>query len=464
MNINRQNFKLNPTQIILLGFLLIVLTGAFLLMLPISSASREMTPFIDCLFTSTSAVCVTGLTTVNTAVHWSLFGKMIIISLIQVGGLGFMSILTVFMIIFGKQITLSERVLIQESLNLDTFKGIVVFVKKIIIATLFVEIIGIIILSFRFIPKYGFVSGLFKSFFHSISAFCNAGFDGLGASSLSAYHNDPLVSLTIMALIILGGLGFSVWIELFECAADLKRKIIPANLIIRRLSLHTKLVLIITTVLIISGGIFFFIAEYTNPDTIGNFSISEKLLASFFQSVTLRTAGFFTIDQYTLTPSSKLISVVLMTIGGSPGGAAGGMKTTTLGVIIVSMINIVRGNERIFIFHRRISFNTLLRSLVIVMLIISLLLSGCIILSFTEIHLLGRFEFLDLLYEVTSALSTTGLSVGISPLLTTTGKLVLSALMFIGRLGPFTIALALTRKVNKNNNSMNYPEGKVLVG
>ena len=464
MNINRQNFKLNPTQIILLGFLLIVLTGAFLLMLPISSASREMTPFIDCLFTSTSAVCVTGLTTVNTAVHWSLFGKMIIISLIQVGGLGFMSILTVFMIIFGKQITLSERVLIQESLNLDTFKGIVVFVKKIIIATLFVEIIGIIILSFRFIPKYGFVSGLFKSFFHSISAFCNAGFDVLGASSLSAYHNDPLVSLTIMALIILGGLGFSVWIELFECAADLKRKIIPANLIIRRLSLHTKLVLIITTVLIISGGIFFFIAEYTNPDTIGNFSISEKLLASFFQSVTLRTAGFFTIDQYTLTPSSKLISVVLMTIGGSPGGAAGGMKTTTLGVIIVSMINIVRGNERIFIFHRRISFNTLLRSLVIVMLIISLLLSGCIILSFTEIHLLGRFEFLDLLYEVTSALSTTGLSVGISPLLTTTGKLVLSALMFIGRLGPFTIALALTRKVNKNNNSMNYPEGKVLVG
>ncbi|MBR1442702.1 MAG: Trk family potassium uptake protein, partial [Firmicutes bacterium] len=288
--------------------------------------------------------------------------------------------------------------------------------------------------------------------------------DVLGASSLSAYHNDPLVSLTIMALIILGGLGFSVWIELFECAADLKRKIIPANLIIRRLSLHTKLVLIITTVLIISGGIFFFIAEYTNPDTIGNFSISEKLLASFFQSVTLRTAGFFTIDQYTLTPSSKLISVVLMTIGGSPGGAAGGMKTTTLGVIIVSMINIVRGNERIFIFHRRISFNTLLRSLVIVMLIISLLLSGCIILSFTEIHLLGRFEFLDLLYEVTSALSTTGLSVGISPLLTTTGKLVLSALMFIGRLGPFTIALALTRKVNKNNNSMNYPEGKVLVG
>ena len=464
MSITNQKFKLNPTQIIIMGFLIIVLAGVLLLMLPISSTSREMTPFIDCLFTSTSAVCVTGLTTVNTAVHWSLFGKMVIIALIQIGGLGFMSILTVFMMIFGKQITLSERILIQESLNLATFKGIVVFVKKIIIATLLVEIIGTIVLSFRFIPKYGFVSGLFKSFFHSISAFCNAGFDVLGASSLCSYYDDPLVSLTIMTLIVFGGLGFSVWIELFECVSDLRKKVVPANLILRRLSLHTKLVLIITAVLIIFGCGFFFIAEYSNANTIGNFSIPEKLLASLFQSVTLRTAGFFTIDQYTLTPSSKLISVVLMAIGGSPGGTAGGMKTTTFGVIIVSIITIIRGNERIFLFNRRISFNTLLRSLVIVMLIIILLLSGCIILSFTEVELSGRFEFLDILYEVTSALSTTGLSVGISPLLTTTGKFVLSALMFIGRLGPFTIALALTRKVDKNNSSMNFPEGKVLVG
>lgn len=456
--------RLKPTQIIVLSFLIIILVGAFFLSLPISSASGTHTPFIDALFTATSATCVTGLVVVSTVSHWSLFGQFVIFILIQIGGLGIMTIVTATFMVFGKKITLKERVIIQESFNLFQNNGLVAFVKYIVTMTLIIEAIGAIFLAFKFIPEYGFLDGLFKSVFHSVSAFCNAGFDIIGETSLMKYHDDVYINFIIMKLIVLGGLGFTVCHELIDMFVDVFKKKYELKMGIKRLSLHTKLVLTITSILIVFGFVAFFVLEYNNPKTIAGMGIGDKMLASLFQSVTLRTAGFATIDEGGLTYASKFLSVIFMMIGGSPSGTAGGIKTVTMGVVIIAVISVIKGNDSIDVYGRSISLYNLQKALSVFMLLLSFLIVGSIVLACTEMNMLRQFEFLDLLFETASALGTVGVSTGITPFLSQHAKVVITVFMFIGRLGPVTIAVAVASRRKSTTNLLHYPEGKILVG
>ena len=456
--------KLNPTQIIVIGFLILNLIGTLLLMMPFSYADGKETSFTNALFTSTSALCVTGLSVVNTLEHWSLIGKCVILFLIQIGGIGFMTIVTSILVVLGKKVTLKERIVLQESFNLDTFQGMVSFAKKIILGTIFFEGTGAFLLSIKFVPKYGFASGIFKGIFHSISAFCNAGFDIFGSDSLISYSNDWYINIILALLIIIGGLGFIVWVDLLKVIKNSFGKKLPLRKKFQNLSLHSKLVLTISTTLIIFGWIYIFFSEYDNPATLGNMSFGEKTLASFFQSVTLRTAGFTTINQGDLTYASKLLGIAFMLIGGSSGSTAGGMKTVTIGVVIIAVISVIRAHDSISVFKKSISFNTLQKALTVVVMMIGFLLILTIALSFTEKGINYNYEFMDLFYEASSALGTVGLSVGLTPYLSIAGKIIICVGMFIGRLGPVTIAVALASKNNSVKNLLHYPEEKIFVG
>lgn len=457
-------FKFGPPHIIVFSFFIVILIGTFLLNLPISSQNGESIGFIDAMFTATSAVCVTGLVVVNTYYHWSLFGKIVILLLIQIGGLGFMSLFTIVLVFLGKKITLKGRILIQESFNLSTFKGMVMFLKKIIKVTFVIEGLGAIILSLRFIPEYGFIGGVFRGVFHSISAFCNAGFDILGANSLMPYSTDYVINITIMVLIILGGLGFTVLIDIskyvkYKIAKFRKKKV---ELFI--MTAHSKLALTITAILILLGAILTFIIEYKNPETLLNLRFDQKILASMFQSVTLRTAGFDAIGQADLNYGSKFLAIILMAIGGSPGGTAGGIKTVTIGALVLAVISVIKGKDCITAFKKTISVSTIQKALSVIMMMMTLIFTATIILTMTEKGIGTQYEFIDILYEVASALGTVGLSTGITPSLSFIGKIVIILCMFIGRLGPITIVLALSfTKLNKKN-VIHYPEEKIIVG
>ena len=457
-------FKFGPPHIIVFSFFVVIMIGTFLLSLPISSQNGESVGFIDALFTATSAVCVTGLVVVNTYYHCSLFGKIIILCLIQIGGLGFMSLFTIILVVLGKKITLRGRILIQESFNLSTFKGMVMFLKKIIRVTFIIEGIGAVILSIRFIPEYGLIGGIFKGIFHSISAFCNAGFDILGDSSLMPYSTDYVINITIMILIILGGLGFTVLIDIINYIKYKIDKARNKKVKLFVMTVHSKLTLTITGILILLGAILTFIIEFNNPQTLANLRLDEKILASTFQSVTLRTAGFDAIGQANLNYGSKFLAIILMAIGGSPGGTAGGIKTVTIGVLVLAVISVIKGKDCITAFKKTISVSTIQKALSVIMMMMSLIFMATIILTMTEKGLGVEYEFIDLLYEVSSALGTVGLSTGITPSLSTLGKIIIILCMFIGRLGPITITLALSfRKLNKKN-VIHYPEEKIIVG
>ncbi len=457
-------FHFKPPHIIAFSFFIVVIIGAFLLNLPIASQNGKSIGFIDALFTSTSAVCVTGLVVVNTLYHWSLFGKIVILLLIQIGGLGFMSLFTIVLVFLGKKITLKERILIQESFNLSTFKGMVMFLKKIIKVTFIIEGIGAIILSLRFIPEYGFFGGVFRGIFHSVSAFCNAGFDILGENSLVPYARDYTINITIMLLIILGGLGFTVLIDISKYTKYKIAKFRKKKVELFTMTVHSKLALTMTCILILLGAILTFVIEYNNPKTLSNFRFDEKILASLFQSVTLRTAGFDAIGQADLSYGSKFLVIILMSIGGSPGGTAGGIKTVTIGVLALAVISVIKGKDCIIAFKRKISVSTIQKALSIIMMMMTLIFIATIILTMTEDGIGVKYEFIDLLYEVCSALGTVGLSTGVTPTLSFAGKIVIILCMFIGRLGPITIVLALSfRKPNKKN-VIHYPEEKIIVG
>lgn len=457
-------FHFKPPHIIVFSFFIVITIGTFLLSLPIASQNGESVGFIDAFFTATSAVCVTGLVVVNTFYHWSLFGKIVILLLIQIGGLGFMSLFTIILVVLGKKITLRKRILIQESFNLSTFKGMVMFLKRIISVTFIIEGIGAIILSLRFIPKYGFIGGVFRGIFHSVSAFCNAGFDILGDNSLVPYAKDYTVNITIMFLIILGGLGFTVLIDISKYVrykiAKFRRKKVELFV----MTVHSKLTLTMTFILILLGAILTFIIEYNNPETLLNFRLDQKILASIFQSVTLRTAGFDAIGQANLNYGSKFLAIMLMAIGGSPGGTAGGIKTVTIGALVLAVISVIKGKDCIIAFKRKISLSSIQKALSIIMMMMTLIFIATIILTMTEEGIGIKFEFIDVLYEVVSALGTVGLSTGVTPSLSFLGKIVIILCMFIGRLGPITIILSLSfRKPNKKN-VIHYPEEKIIVG
>lgn len=448
---NRKN-KLEPVQILALGFAGVILIGALLLMLPISSAVGQSTPFLDCLFTSTSAVCVTGLVVVDTGTYWSVFGQIVIMLLIQIGGLGFMTFATFLMVLLGKRISLRERLIMQEAYNAFNIQGMVKLMLYVLGITLTIEGTGALLLATKFIPDFGWKRGIYYSIFHAVSAFCNAGFDLLGGffgkfNSLTHYSNNAIVSLTIGALIVTGGLGFAVITELMGCR----------NL--KRLSLHSKVVLTMTSLLITIGTLSFFILEVSNPKTIGGLPWGGKILSSIFAAITPRTAGFNTISLTDMTIGGKFLTVILMFIGASPGSTGGGIKTTTAALLFMTVMSVIRGREDTEIFKRKINKHLVYRTISIVFISFTLVVFVTLILSITQ-----KGNFIDFLYEATSAFGTVGLSLGLTPNLTGIGKAAILLTMYIGRVGPLTLALAFAKRQQVSSNAIKYPEDRILVG
>ncbi|WP_352417926.1 TrkH family potassium uptake protein [Proteiniborus sp.] len=439
--------KLNPAQILVLGFAGLIIIGGILLNLPIASVDGESIGFIDSLFTAASAVCVTGLVVVNTATYWTLFGKIVILMLIQMGGLGFMTMATLVALLIGKRITLRQRLVIQEGLNQFSLEGVVKLTKYVIMSTLIIEAIGAIILSTRFVPIYGIKSGIWHSIFHSISAFCNAGFDITG-NSIVPFVGDAVVNITLALLIIIGGLGYTVYIDLT------RNKEFKSN------TLHTKFVLLSTAILLITGFVFILIIEYNNPKTLGNLPFIDKITASMFQAVVPRTAGFNSIDIGGLTKATSFLMIILMFIGGSPGSTAGGIKTTTFGVIILTIYSILKGKSDVDVFRKRIPYELIFRALAVLGISLFLVVFVTMILTLTE----SENSFLDLLFETTSAFATVGLTRGVTSDLSSIGRLILIFTMFTGRLGPLTLGFALAKRQDKDKGNFRYPEGKIMIG
>lgn len=449
---NNKILNLAPTKIIVLSFAALILVGSLLLTLPDASRDGRSIGFLNALFTATSATCVTGLVVVDTYNHWTVFGQLVILTLIQAGGLGIVTLATFFSVLLGRKMSIRSMVLAQESINHFSFEGVLRLVSRVVMVTFGVELLGALLLSSRFVPQYG-PKGFYLGFFHSISAFCNAGFDLMGIAgkgnfvSLTQYNNDPVVLFTVAGLIVVGGLGFVVWKDLFEYR---KRGC---------LILHTKIVLIITTLLIVIGSILFFTFEYNNPATMGSLNLGEKINASIFQSITPRTAGYNSIDEGGMKEISKFLTVILMFIGAAPGSTAGGIKVTTFGVLLFAVLSQIKGSDETILFRRRVPFNIVSKALAIAGF------SGALVLVVTTIVLaVENKPFLDVLFEVTSAFGTVGLTTGLTPSLHSTSKLLLILTMFLGRVGPVTFAIALTLRSNKNNADIIHPEGKVIVG
>lgn len=451
--------ELTPAQILVLGFLMVIIIGALLLNLPISTTTNESIGLVNALFTATSAVCVTGLVVVNTLDTWSLFGQSVILLLIQIGGLGFMTLTTSIFILIGKKITLKERLIIQEALNEYTLSGMVRLIRKVLFGTLFIELIGALFLSIRFIPKYGLAMGLFKSIFHSISAFCNAGFDIIGGSSLSPYVGDLLINFVLMALIILGGLGFTVWWDVIKISKEKIEHHYTLKKCFQKLTLHSKLAIVISVFLMVFGFIFFLVVEFRNPNTLGAMGIKDKIIAAMFQSVTTRTAGFNTIDLTGLTDTSKFMTIIFMFIGGSPAGTAGGVKTVTMGVIFLAVVSVIKGKEHTEAFNRTLPRDVIRRALAVIIISLSLVITVTMILSLSEAG-----DFMKVFFESASAFATVGLSLNFTAQLSLLGKVIIAITMFIGRLGPVTMVFAFSMRKNKNRGQVKKPEEKVMVG
>ncbi len=454
----RLSWNLRPTQILVLGFIALIILGTILLNLPAASNNHQSIGLIDALFTATSAVCVTGLVVVNTAAHWTVFGKFVIIILIQIGGLGFMTIATSLFMILGRKIGLKDRMIIQEALNQYSIAGMVRLTRNIIFGTFMIEGVGALLLSIKFVPEYG-MKGIPLGIFHSISAFCNAGFDIIGDSSLSPYLGDVLVNFTVMLLIILGGLGFTVWIDTINTSKKTIENGWGFKTWFRHLSLHTKLVYVATSVLIVGGFIFFFAVEGFNDQTLGLLSFKDKFLGALFQSVTTRTAGFNTMPIDKMTDASKFVSLLFMFIGGSPAGTAGGVKTITIVVLFMEVMSTVRGSQDAEAFGKRIPPSTVKRALAVIIISLGVLMLVTTILSLTEVG-----GFMDIFFEAVSGFATVGLTLGQTGKLSTIGKLVMSVTMFIGRLGPITMAVAFSLRSGRKKANIRLPEEKVMVG
>lgn len=457
MSVNAKK-KLNllsiaPAKIIVLSFLALILVGSLLLMLPISSRSGNWTPYVDALFTATSASCITGLVVFDTFNYWSIFGQLVILVLIQIGALGIVTLATYFSILLGKKVGLKGMILAQESINLFRFDEALKLIKKIVTATLIIELTGAILLSIYFVPKYGNI-GFYLGIFHSISAFSNAGFDIMGAVengnfiSMTTMHDDPFVLYTIMSLLIIGGLGFTVWRDLYEYKKN------------KRLLFHTKLVLIISGTLLVIGALFTLANEFSNPNTLGPLSLTEKIHASIFHSASTRTAGFYSVPISEMHEITKVFTIFLMFIGAAPGSTGGGIKVTTIGVLFFAIIAQVRGSQEVVLFKKKVHQNIINKALAITGL------SAIIICTITTLILAIEpdFKFIDVLYEATSAFGTAGLSLDLTPMLSTGSKLLVIVSMFLGRVGPLSFAVALTIKATHRSSDVVYPEAKIIVG
>ena len=447
-------FKMTPSKYILISFAAIILTGAFLLCLPISNVNGEWLSFVDSLFTATSSVCVTGLAVFDVAIELTLFGQIVVLLLIQVGGLGFVTLASFLFLLVGKKINYSTRITLQESLNQENNQGIVKTMQKVLIITFSCEFIGFLMLAPSMISFAGdFWSGIFKALFLAVSAFCNAGFDPLGTatpelSNLISFAGNELVLIPIMLLIVFGGIGFIVILDVFR--KDRKQK---------RMMLHTRVVLWVTGILIFVGAGLFMLLEWNNPNTIGTFNTGDKIVNAFFQSITTRTAGFTTIDQSALSPVSHIVSCFLMFVGGSPVSIAGGIKTTTLFILLLMLFKNTDGEGNI-IYKTKMIKNSLLSKAVR----ITLIAFGLVFVSTALIFVIegGAYSVAAIIYESISAVCTVGLSFGITPLLSVPSKLILSLLMYMGRIGMLTIPLAF--KIKDYSADIQYVEAKITVG
>lgn len=450
--------NISPATFILMGFGLAILVGSMILTLPVCSAEGTFTPYIDALFTATTSVCVTGLVTVSTAYHWSIFGQVVILLLIQLGGMGVVAVLVLFLLALRKRIGMKSRILIQQSYSLDSMKGVVWFLIRIIRGMIIVELIGFFCYLPVFCREFG-PAGIWKSLFLSVSAFCNAGMDILGDTSLAHYADSFWINGVTMTLIVMGGLGFMVWWEVLDLIKKWFRNRNNAdNPVVLRMSLHTKIVLSSTLALILSGMLLTLMTEYHNPLTLGEMSFSRKCLAALFQSVTTRTAGFYTVPQTGLSDSASLVSMILMFIGGSPGGTAGGIKTMTAVILMAAILSEAEGREEVVLFRRAISSEYVRKALTIVVF------SFCIWFFFTFVlcGVEGK-DFMHLCYETVSAIGTVGLSKDVTPLLSSAGKLVIICLMYAGRVGPVTFAAAfLTR--DKKAMMVHYADENIFLG
>ncbi|MBP1156752.1 trk system potassium uptake protein TrkH [Paenibacillus sp. PvR052] len=442
--------KLSPPQILVFGFTLIILAGTVLLSLPIATKSGEPMPLLDAFFTATSAACVTGLVLVDTGTHFSTFGQVVLITLIQIGGLGFMTMAALIALVFRRRISLKERLVLQAAMNQSTMEGIVRLIRKVLLYSLTIEIVAAVIFTIRWSFEMELSQAIYYGIYHAISLFNNAGFDLFGGlnrpfGSFSHLADDWIVNLVAIILIVLGGIGFIVIAELLEYPKT------------RKLSLHSKVVLSTTGALTVAGAIILLIFEFTNHKTFGALNGSGKALASLLHAVTPRSAGVTTVDVSLMRQASQFFIIILMFIGASPGSAGGGIKTTTFAILVGALIAMIRGKEDIVLFRHRLGKDRILKAITLTMFAIIVVVFVTMLLSTTEDH-----AFLVILFEVTSAFGTVGLSMGLTPQLSDFGKIVIALTMVVGRLGPMTLAYALGSKPEKE--LYRYPEGKITIG
>ena len=448
----QKKISLSTTHVILLSFFITIFIGSLLLYLPISY--KDNISYIDALFTATTSTCVTGLVTVSTYSTWTIFGQIIILILIQIGGLGVVSFMALLMILINRKFNLKDNQLIQDAFNLNTMSGLKQFIKQVFIGTMIIEGIGSILYMFIFIPEFG-AKGIWISIFNSVSAFCNAGMDIIGEVSLCDYATNPLINITTSLLIILGGLGFIVWWDIIRVIKEFKIKRFKC---FKSLSLHSKIVLSFTFILIICGALFIFLFEYNNPLTIGNFGMLDKIQISLFQSITTRTAGFATIPQENLTNSSALVCLLLMFIGGSPVGTAGGIKTITFVSLFAIALASIRNKKEVIIFNRTLSSEITRKAVAVTCMSFSIMFISTILLSLTMDK-----SLIDIMYETVSATATVGLSRNLTPSLNIFGKIIIIITMYLGRVGPITLAIAFKSKKSESNIIKN-PTEEVSVG
>ena len=446
----KKRLKLMPTQIIAITFAMIILLGAVLLTLPAASRDGISCGFRPALFTATSATCVTGLVMYDTWTQWSAFGQIVIISLIEVGGLGFMSAASLFVFLFRRKVGLKQRMLMAQALSMDEMSGVVKLQKWVLLGSLSIQLLGAAVLLLRFWPEYGFRRALIWGIFHSISAFCNAGFDIFGSvapgASVITFNNDPVVLITLMALVVLGGLGFFVWEELARLRS------------LKKCSVYTKLVLVTSSVLILGGAAVILLLEWNNPGTLGDMPWGQKILNAFFQSVTLRTAGFAGVDQALLTDAGKAVSTVLMLIGGSSGSTAGGLKTVTFVVLLLFLWARARGRSTVQVFHRTVPREKVMDAMTITGIMIVLAVFGAMFISATS-----PVSFTDSLFEAVSALATVGLTAGVTASLSIPAQFLIILFMYFGRVGVLTISLGFLMG-DKAEERFRYAQTNLLIG
>lgn len=435
----RFRISMTPPQLILLGFAAVILLGSLLLALPISTKSGQSVSYTDALFTATSATCVTGLVTLSTVATWSIFGQVIILLLIQIGGMGVITVMAGIMLLLQKRFGIKDRVLLQDSFNLNTLSGLVIFLRKVIAGTFIIESLGAVLYMTVFVPHFG-VKGIWISVFNSVSAFCNAGIDIISDYSLCDFAHNPVVNITTCLLIFMGGIGFIVWWDVLDAVKKQKTKWF------KHLTLHSKIALSSSVFLILAGAVLIFVFEYNNPHTIKDFSLLDKIQASVFQSVTTRTAGFMTIPQQNLTNPSSYVSLLLMFIGGSPAGTAGGIKTVTFTVLIASSISAIKNRNETVLFNRSIPKLAVSKAVAVTSVSFATMFLSTIFLS-----IFVQADALDIIFETISATATVGLSRNLTSSLNEIGKIIIIITMYIGRVGPITLATMLSLGKVKEN-------------